>query len=68
MDTDIGRIDYLKKAYKVLADISSPTEREIYAKKVAAEQNVSITTVNAELNAILKNRRYQYSKRNGPAL
>ncbi|MBS6201971.1 MAG: DNA primase, partial [Ruminococcus bicirculans] len=63
MDTDIGRIDYLKKAYKVLADISSPTEREIYAKKVAAEQNVSITTVNAELNAILKNRRYQYSKK-----
>lgn len=33
MDTDIGRIDYLKKAYKVLADISSPTEREIYAKR-----------------------------------
>jgi DNA primase len=63
MDTDIGRIDYLKKAYKVLADISSPTEREIYAKKVAAEQNVSITTVKAELNAILKNRRYQYSKK-----
>ena len=62
-DTDMGRIDYLKKAYKVLADISSPTEREIYAKKVAAEQNVSITTVNAELNAILRKRRYQYNKK-----
>lgn len=62
-DSELGKIDYLKKTYKVLAEIGSPVERDIYINKVATEQNVSREAITAEVNALIRKARYQYNKR-----
>lgn len=51
-EDDLGKIDYLKKAYKVLSGINSPVEREIYIAKVAKEQGISKTAIEQEVNSL----------------
>ncbi|MDE7301748.1 MAG: DNA primase, partial [Oscillospiraceae bacterium] len=40
-DTDEGRIEYLKRCVNVLADITSPIEREVYAGRLAEANRVN---------------------------
>ena len=40
-DTDDGKIEYLKRCVNVLADISSPIEREVYIGRLAESNRVS---------------------------
>ncbi len=62
-DTELGKIDYLRKAYKVLAAIRSPVERELYIAKVAQEEGVSKNAVLQEVNSLIKKERYAYTKK-----
>ncbi len=62
-DSELGKIDYMKKAYKVLAQISSPVERDVYISKVAQEQGVSKVAIEAEVDSMIEKERRQYSKR-----
>lgn len=59
MDTDAGKVDYLKRACEVLADIPSKIERDVYISKVSREQGVSKTVIEESVNDVLRKR---YSK------
>lgn len=59
LETDEGRVTFLKEAAKTLARLSSPIEREIYASRAAESGSVS---KDALLSEIERNRR-AYRKR-----
>ncbi|MFA5658689.1 MAG: DNA primase [Oscillospiraceae bacterium] len=63
MDSDIGKVEYLKKASAVLADIPNRIEREVYASRVANEQNISPQIIISEINAIIAGRRKSRQKK-----
>ena len=58
-ETDLGKIDYLKRAYRVLASLSSPVERDIYISKLADETRVSKEAIRQEVESL---RRKAYKK------
>lgn len=60
MDSDLGRVEYLKRAVAVLASIESKIEREVYILRVAKEQSLSKDLISAEVNNLL---RREYKKR-----
>lgn len=53
MDSDSGRVEYLRRAVVVLAGIESKIEREVYTLRLAAEQGVPKEVITAELTAYL---------------
>ncbi len=63
LDTDLGKIDYMKRVYKVLAQIISPVERDVYISKIANEQGLSKTAISEEINSIIRKNRYAQRKR-----
>lgn len=62
-DTELGKIDYLKKVYNVLAGIKSPAERNVYISKISAEQGVNKTAIEQEIEYLIKRERYAYNKK-----
>lgn len=62
-DSELGKIDYLKRAYKVLAEIKSPVEREIYIGKVAAEQGISKNAITEYVNSLIKKENFISDKK-----
>ena len=63
VSTDIGRVEYLKRAVGVLASIESGIEREIYISRVAKEQGVPTEVIKAEVEGELRKKRAQAKKR-----
>lgn len=59
---ELGKIDYLKKAYKVLASVKSPVERDVYISKISLETGISRNAITEEINSIMKKERYAYNK------
>lgn len=57
MDSDLGKIEYLKRAVGVLASIESRIEREVYILRLAKEQDLKKELITAEVEAVLKKRR-----------
>lgn len=55
--TDLGKIEYLKKAYRVLAAINSPVERDIYMSKLADENRVSKEAIRQEVESLQRSAR-----------
>lgn len=54
MDSDIGKVEFLGRVTKVLAQIVSPVERDVYISRVANEQGVSKQVIQTEVDYILK--------------
>lgn len=63
LDTDTGKLEFLKRSFQVLANINSPIEREFYISKVANDNNVAKSIVEAEVFAIIKKRQRSNKKR-----
>lgn len=61
-ETEVGKADYMKKIYGILASIRSPVERDIYISKVALEQGISKQALNEEINSLIRKRNYQKKK------
>lgn len=57
MDSDLGKIEYLKRAVEVLARIESKIEREVYILRLAKEQDLKKELITAEVDAVLRKRR-----------
>lgn len=57
IDSDIGKVEYLKRCVNVLADISLPIEREVYISKIAADQKISKDTLIQQVEGIIKKRK-----------
>ena len=60
---DLGKVEYLKRAVTVLADIESRIEREVYISRVAAEQGIPKDSITEEVNALIRRRRGQAKKK-----
>ena len=63
LKTPEGRIEYLKRAVNILADIRNPLSREVYAASVARDAGVSVESVNAQAAAVMKKKRRQEEAR-----
>ena len=63
LDSETGRVEYLKRCINVLADISSPVGRDVYASKIAAEQKVSKEVIISQTESVLKKRSKSQEKR-----
>ncbi len=63
MESDAGKVEFLKRASLVLSDIPNRIEREVYISRVANEQGVSPQTVMSEVNAIIAKRKKTEEKK-----
>ena len=63
MESDVGRVEYLSRVTKVLSEIISPVEREVYISRVANEQGNSKQTILYEVNSIIKKRQKWQDKK-----
>ncbi|MDE6763302.1 MAG: DNA primase [Oscillospiraceae bacterium] len=55
-ETDDGKIEYLKRCVNVLADITSPIEREVYAGRLAEANRVNKEMIIQQVNGTIKKR------------
>ncbi|MGN0595600.1 MAG: DNA primase [Hominimerdicola sp.] len=62
-DSELGKIDYLKRAYKVLASIKSPVERDVYISKISRETGVAKAAIEEEIKKLINKERYTFNKR-----
>lgn len=56
INTDDGKIEYLKRCVNVLADISSPIEREVYISRLAATNEVSKEMLLQQVEGVIRKR------------
>ena len=52
--TDAGRVEYVQDAIRLLSGHITPTEREVYAGRLAQETNVSKASIQSQLDAALR--------------
>ncbi len=62
--SDAGRVGYLKDAAAVLARLSSATERDVYAGRVANEIGSSKSAILLEVDSLMKRLRARQAKEN----
>ena len=63
--TDKGRLDYIKEALALLAEHISPTEREVYAGRLAEETGISRGAIQTQLQGAVR-RAEQTARRRRP--
>lgn len=63
MNTDEGAMQYKDEAVKILADISSPVERDRFAHKVAEELGVSFPILDEEIKSARRREYYSQKKK-----
>lgn len=62
LSTADGRVAYLREASQMLAELSSPVERDVYAGKLAGEMGVTKSALLEQVNYHMENRRKQQQK------
>ncbi|MCD7846561.1 MAG: DNA primase [Oscillospiraceae bacterium] len=62
VETDMGKVEYLKRTVAVLAGIESPVQRDVYISKVALENSVTKDYLSEEVKAYLRNRNREAKK------
>jgi DNA primase len=63
IETEAGRVGYLKEAVEVLASIPHSLERDVYSGKVAKEASVAKETVIATVEGIIKRKRRSFEEK-----
>lgn len=63
LETSEGKIDFLKRAVAILADIRNPLEREVYASNVAREAGVMADVVITQVKSLIQKRAKEHEKR-----
>ena len=63
LETETGKVEYLQKAYQVIAQLKSPSEREIYIGKLSREEDISTESITKEVNSIINSKRRQQKKK-----
>lgn len=62
LNSDTDKVEYLKRAYDVLAQIKAPSEREVYMRKLSKEEEISFDSISEEVNRIIRARRNAKNK------
>lgn len=60
---DTGKIEFLKRAVAVIAEITSPLEREIYISRISEDNKIDRETVKANVEGIIKRKNKIKEKR-----
>ena len=63
LDTETGKVEYLKKTVQFLGDLHNTLEREVYAGKIAEEIGVSRETVLTQAKALAAKKKRAQDKR-----
>lgn len=63
INSDLGKIEFLNRSIRVIADIKSPVERDVYISKLANEHNVSKAGIVQEVEALIRGRAKAEKKR-----
>ncbi len=56
IESDTGRVEYLKRCVDVLSQIASPVERSVYVSKIAKEQGISRDALDLQINSVIRKR------------
>ncbi|MEG0614171.1 MAG: DnaB-like helicase N-terminal domain-containing protein, partial [Oscillospiraceae bacterium] len=56
LETDSGKIEFLKRVVKVLAEVYQPIEREIYILKIANEFSIAKEVIKIQVDGIIRKR------------
>ena len=56
IESDTGRVEYLKRCVDVLSQIASPVERSVYVSKIAKEQGISRDALDLQIKSVIKKR------------
>ncbi|MCI5752986.1 MAG: DNA primase [Oscillospiraceae bacterium] len=62
MESDTGKIEYLKKCSQVLAEIASPVDREVYISRIAKEQDIPKEVLKEQIESIIRKRKKSAEK------
>lgn len=54
LDTETGRVDFLKRTVRVLSQISNALERDVYISKIAKENDINIDVLRAQINSEIR--------------
>lgn len=54
LDTEAGRYEYIKDACKVLAELSSPAQREVYVARIEKETEINRSVIKSELDSLMR--------------
>lgn len=63
LNTEKGRVAYLRSAAALLAELSSPVERDVYAGKLAEELSVSKQALLSQIQYFIERKRRQQKER-----
>lgn len=57
MESDTGKIEYLRKCSQVLAEIASPIDREVYISRISKEQDVPKESLREQIESIIRKKK-----------
>lgn len=63
IESDSGKVEYLKKCVPILANMPSSIERDVYASRIAGELGVSKEAILIQVNSLIKRRQRSNQKR-----
>ena len=63
LETDTGKVEYLKRASEILAKIENNAERDVYISRVANEQKIAKTALESDVSAIMTKKRRSDKKK-----
>lgn len=63
VETDNGRLEYLRDAASILATVHDPIARELYAGRVADKHKMPISVLRRSIDSIMKSNRRAYEKK-----
>lgn len=63
LNTSDGKVNYLREATELLAELSNPLEREVYASRLATELGVSKSNLLLQISNQIKRRQKQRQER-----
>lgn len=64
MSSELGKVEYLKKASQIIADIPTKLEREVYISKLSTEQKIPRPVIEETVNDLIRRKSSAYSKKN----
>ncbi len=60
LETSDGKVGYLEAAAKIIAEISSPIERDVYTSKICSEYSMEKAAFASQINAAARRTRREY--------
>ncbi len=58
INSDTGKVEFLRRSSKVLAEISNPLERDVYISRTANDCGISVEVLKANIEIQLKRKNY----------